>query len=45
MTETIGEIAQEIDTKDKEPEQIEVQVDPETGKFVEFHRETKPETA
>jgi len=44
MTETIGEISQEIDTG-KTPEQIEVQVDPETGKFVEFHRETKPETA
>jgi hypothetical protein len=44
MTETIQEITQEIDTG-KEPEQIEVQIDPETGKLVEFHRETNEKVA
>ncbi len=44
MNETIQEISQEIDTG-KEPEQIEVQIDPETGKFVEFHRETDEKIA
>ena len=44
MTETIQEISQEIDTG-KEPEQIEVQIDPETGKLVEFHRETEEKIA
>lgn len=44
MTETIQEITQEIDTG-KEPEQIEVQIDPETGKLVEFHRDTEEKIA
>jgi len=44
MTETIQEISQEIDTG-KEPEQIEVQVDQETGKLVEFHRDTNEKAA
>jgi methionyl-tRNA formyltransferase len=44
MTETIQNIEQEIDTG-KVPEQIEVQIDPETGKFVEFHRETGEKVA
>lgn len=44
MTETIQEISQEIDTG-KIPEQIEVQIDPETGKFVEFHRDTEEKIA
>ncbi len=44
MTETIAEISQEIDTSPK-PEQIEVEIDPETGKFVEFHRETVEKVA
>lgn len=39
MTETINEIAQEIDTG-VIPEQIEVEIDEDTGKLVEFHRET-----
>ena len=44
MTETIQNIEQEIDCSPK-PEQIEVQVDPETGKLVEFHRETNEKAA
>jgi len=44
MTETIEGIDQEIDFSPK-PEQIEVAVDKETGKFVEFHRETQEKTA
>lgn len=44
MTETIQNIEQEIDTG-KSPEQIEVQIDPETGKFVEFHRDTTEKVA
>jgi len=44
MTETIQDISQEIDTG-KIPEQIEVQIDPETGKLVEFHRETDEKIA
>lgn len=44
MTETIEGISQEIDTG-KIPEQIEVSVDEETGKFVEFHRETNEKIA
>ena len=44
MTETIGEISQEIDTG-KIPEQIEVEIDPETHKIVEFHRETEEKIA
>ena len=43
-TENIQYITREIDN-DKEPEQIEVQVDPETGKLVEFHRETDEKAA
>lgn len=39
MTETIEGISQEIDTG-KIPEQIEVEIDPETDRIVEFHRET-----
>ncbi|KKQ90576.1 MAG: hypothetical protein UT15_C0009G0007 [Berkelbacteria bacterium GW2011_GWA1_39_10] len=42
MTETIQEISREIDTG-KEPEQIDVQFDPETGKLTEFHRDTLEE--
>ena len=44
MTETIEGIAQEIDCSPK-PEQIEVAIDEETGKLVEFHRETQEKTA
>lgn len=40
MTETMGEIEREIDNG-KEPEQIEIQVDPDTDKIVEFHRQTQ----
>ena len=39
MTETISEITHEIDNS-PEPEQIEASFDEETGKLVEFHRET-----
>ncbi len=42
MTETIQNISQEIDTS-RIPENIEVSIDPETGKFVEFHRVTLEE--
>lgn len=38
-TESIGEISREID-QDCQAEVIEVQHDPETGKLVEFHRES-----
>ena len=38
-TENIQEISREIDENAK-AEVIEVQMDPETGKLVEFHRET-----
>ena len=44
-TENIQDISREIDTQDKKPEQIEVQIDPETGKLVEFHRETEEKAA
>ena len=44
MTETIQEITQEIDTG-KEPEQIEVEIDPATGKLTEFHRDTDEKIA
>lgn len=43
-TENIQDISREIDS-DKEPEQIEVQCDPETGQLVEFHRETNEKAA
>ena len=39
MTETIKEITQEIDTSPI-PECIQVDYDAQTGKLVEFHRET-----
>ncbi|MCL5407416.1 MAG: hypothetical protein M1429_02890 [Patescibacteria group bacterium] len=38
-TENIGEISREINQEAK-AEVIEVQTDPETGKLVEFHRES-----
>jgi len=38
-TENIQDISREIDTSDPS-EVIEVETDPETGKIVEFHRET-----
>jgi hypothetical protein len=41
-TENIGEISREID-QDATAEVIEVQADPETGKLVEFHRESLDE--
>jgi len=44
MTETIEGIGQEIDCSPK-PEQIEVSVDEETGKLVEFHRDTLEKVA
>ena len=44
MTETIQNIEREIDCSPK-PEQIEVQIDQETGKLVEFHRETNEKAA
>ncbi len=44
MTETINEISQEIDTS-RIPEQIEVQIDEQTGKLVEFHRNTEEKIA
>lgn len=39
-TENISEISREID-QDAKAEVIEVQTDPETGKLVEFHRESQ----
>ena len=46
-TENIADINREIDSVSQEPENIEVVCDPETGQFVEFHRETQeaPKTA
>lgn len=44
ITENIKDIQREIDI-DIEPEQIEVVVDPGTGKLVEFHRETNEKIA
>lgn len=38
-TENIGEITREIDNQ-ATAEVIEVEMDPETGKLVEFHRES-----
>jgi len=40
MTENIAQITQEIDTG-SEPENIEVECDPDTGQLVEFHRGTE----
>lgn len=39
ITENIKEISREID-QDAVAEVIEVQMDPETGQLVEFHRES-----
>lgn len=44
MTETINEITQEIDNS-PEPEQIQAEFDEDTGKIVEFHRETNEKVA
>ncbi|HLB95525.1 MAG TPA: hypothetical protein VJK26_01320 [Patescibacteria group bacterium] len=41
-TENIQDISREIDS-DAEAETIEVQCDPETGKLVEFHRDSLEE--
>lgn len=43
-TENIEEISREIDQEAK-AEVIEAQVDPETGKLVEFHRESQEKVA
>lgn len=42
-TENINEISREID-QNCQAEVIEVQTDPETGKLVEFHRESAQKT-
>lgn len=42
MTENIKDITREID-QDAPAETINVECDPETGKLVEFHRETLEE--
>lgn len=42
-TENIQEITREIDNEAK-AEVIEVQADPETGKLVEFHRQSLEQT-
>jgi len=39
MTEIIKEITREIDCG-QIPESIEIEIDPATGKLVQFHRET-----
>ncbi len=44
MTEVIEQIEQEIDNS-MEPEQIQVEFDSETGKLVEFHRDTLEKVA
>ncbi len=44
-SESMKEIAREIDTCEDEIENIEVKCDPQTGKFVEFHRNIQEKTA
>jgi len=41
-TENIKDISREID-QDSPGEMIEVEVDPETGELVEFHRDSQEE--